>query len=157
MNSAFSAMMNSRLAELTSGLLYDYQPDGSSKSRPVTITESMLEDPSREQLEGAEFPFVRWSIYRGSFDFHRPAPFSVVVDGALWTGKSIADGTGDILALTRALGKITENRSFAPYRLKTPVSFVVGNPARGQEGIQPHPYYYVRFYLDFLVLRHREE
>ncbi|BCL59967.1 hypothetical protein DGMP_06600 [Desulfomarina profundi] len=157
MNRTFADMLNSRLAELTSGLLFDYQPDNSTGSRPITITESMLADPSRDEPEGSEFPFVRWAIYRGSFDYRRPAPFKVVVDGAIWTAGNITDGTRDIQTLTVALGKITEKRGFPPYRLKTPIDFVTGNPARGHEGIQPHPWYYTRLYLEFLVPWHREE
>jgi hypothetical protein len=150
MNQQFAETFTARLVDLTEDLLFDYKPDPVNKRAPQII-ETMLPPRSSGHQEGQEFPLVRWAIHHGGFDRMRPAPFSVILHGGIYTAGNIVAGTRDITALTMALGKIVDNRSFPPYKLETPISFTIGSGEPGQEGLQPHPYYWVTMKLQFLM------
>ena len=149
MNEQFATLLTARLTELTGSLLFDYKPTGGKI--PPQIIETMLPPKGHGHQEGDEFPLVRWSIYEGGFDKLRSSPFSVIVNGGIYTSEDIVAGTRDITTLAMALGKIVNNRSFPPYRLVTPVPFTIGSPEPGSEGLQPHPYYWVTLKLQFIV------
>ncbi len=149
MNEAFAVKFSSVLAALTSDLRFYYKPDDTLI--PPQIVETMLPSKDRTYQEGQDIPLVRWAIYEGAFEARRPAPFSVMLTGGIYTPGTIIDGTRDITALAMALGKIVDNRSFPPYRLNTPVGFTIGSPEPGSEGLQPHPYYWLTMQLQFLV------
>ena len=54
------------------------------------------------------------------------------------------------MELTAAVGRIVENRTFRPFKLRTPVRYSVGSEERGYEGTQPHPYHVSSIYLEFI-------
>lgn len=149
MNEAFANLLTDRLADLTQDLLFDYKPTGEKVS--PHIVETMLAPKAAGYQEGQEFPLVRWAIHEGGFDFMRPSPFGIIVHAGIYTAGDIIAGTRDITALALALGKIVNDRSFPPYRLVTPVSFTIGSPEQGSEGLQPHPYYWATMKLQFTV------
>lgn len=147
MTPEFATLLTSRLTELVEDLSFDYKPDGST--RVPQIINPMLPSRSSDHQDGDYFPFVRWAIYKGIFA-KRPEPFSVYVSGGIYTAGTIDDGNGAILSLAMALGNIVDNKSFPPYRLQSPVGFTVGDTREGNEGLQPHPYYYMSMILEFL-------
>lgn len=149
MTPEFSALLTSRLAELTAGLVFEHKPSGTT--RPVQVIETMLPPRERNYEEFGEFPLVCWAVHKGNFDARRPAPFSVAITGAIWTSGTIVDGSRDIVRLATALGNIVKRRSFAPYRLETPVPFQIGDTRAGNEGLQPHPTYWLTMQLNFLM------
>jgi hypothetical protein len=145
----FSATLTARLAQLTGGELFDHAPSG--EKRPPQVVETMLPPRDRTYEEFGEMPLVCWAIHEGTFEARRPAPFSVAVTGAIWTPGTIVDGTRDIMRLARALGNIVQDRKFSPYRLETPVQFKIGDTRAGNEGLQPHPTYWLTMQLNFLM------
>ncbi len=149
MNEAFDNLLTSRLTDLTKDLLFDYKPDKSQVAPQIVQTMFLKKD--RDHIEGQEFPFVRCAIFEGAFDARRPAPFSVIITGGIYTAGTVVDGTRDITSLAVALGKIVDKRAFPPYKLLTPVPFSIGSTEKGSEGIQSHPYYWLTMQLQFLV------
>lgn len=137
-----------RLGELTEDLRYFHKPSG--ERRPPQIIHTCLEKKTATWKEGEEFPYVRVAVYRGGFDGVIPQPHHVAVVCGIYTPDSIATGTSEIVELTCAVGNIVTNRSFPPYILKTPVEYVLGSDEPGAEGLQPHPYHFSRFALEFL-------
>ncbi len=149
MDEAFTQQLIVRLTDLTKDLRFDHEPTSGEKIAPK-IVDTMLEYPE-DWVEGQDYPRIRLALYKGGFEFLKPSPFSVIAVGGIWTNGSIEDGTNDIKLLTRTLGKIADKRGFPPYKLKTPVSFRIGDPRDGFEGMQPHPHHFVTMQLNFIV------
>lgn len=146
MTPEFTTLLQTRLEALVAGLQYDHKPSGAPKA--VQVINPMLER-LRGHQEGEEHPFVRWAIFQGAFAPRKPQPFKVVLSLGLYTAGTIDDGNRAIQALTMAVGKIVDDRAFPPSRLATPVSYTIGDPREGYEGLQPHPYYYASMILEF--------
>lgn len=149
MNEAFFTTLTTRLTELTADLRYLHKPTGEQRAPQVIGT--MLPRPSGQVEEGDEYPLIRWVLYEGEFARMSPAPFSLLIDGVIYNDGSISDGTADITELCRALGRIVEKPWYRPYKLRNRVRFTIGDPDENNPGIQPHPYYYLRMYLEFVV------
>lgn len=151
MNQQFFAALEARLTELTADLRYLHKPTG--QQRAPQIIGTMLERPTGEVQEAQDYPFVRWIIYDGEFSRMSPAPFSIMLDGGIYTDGTVDDGNTAICSLCMALGKIVEKPWFTPYKLRNRVRFVMGSPEadNSNHGLQPHPYYYCRLYLEFVV------
>lgn len=141
-------LLLARLATLTSDLRYHHKPSGERRAPQVIHT--CLEKKTSTWQEGDEFPYIRAAIYRGAFDGVVPQPHKVVVICGIYTPGTIATGTAEIAELTNAVGNIVMNRGFPPYVLKTPVEYVLGSDEAGAEGLQPHPYHFSKFNLEFL-------
>lgn len=153
MNAAFAALLTTRLTELTKDLRFTYQPTGDLVA--PQIIDTMLPRPTGVVEEGQEYPLVRWVICNGEFSRLAPAPFTVMLDGGIYTADSIIDGSRDIAALTIALGRIVRKPWYSPYKLRDRIRFVLGSPEENSLGIQPHPYYFTRLYLEFTVAGNR--
>ncbi len=151
MNKAFADLLTARLIEITQDLRFFHKPSGILKAPQVVGT--MLSEKDRSYQEGDEFPLVRWAAHQGVFTFKASASFAVILDGGIYTDGDIAAGTADIAALTMALGKITDKPWFQPYKLSNRVPFQLGSPEKNSLGIQPHPYYFTRLNLEFVVAR----
>ncbi len=153
MNEQFYTTLKERLVELTQDLRYLHKP--SDTLIAPQIIDIMLERPKVAVPEADEYPFVRWVAYEGEFAYRSPAPFSVMLDGGLYTDGSIAEGNLAISQLCMALGRIVEKPWFSPYKLRNRVRFVLGNPEvdNNNYGLQPHPYYHCRLYLEFVVAK----
>ncbi len=149
MNAAFSNLLTSRLQALTADLRYLHKPSGDLIA-PV-IVETMLPPKESGYEEGQDIPLVRWLITGGEFAGLSPAPFAVRIDAGIYTAGSITDGTRDITELTMALGKIVRKPWYKPFKLTDRISFLLGDQDREAPGIQPHPYYWVSLYLQFVV------
>lgn len=158
MNQAFFDALTNRLSELTQDLRFYHLP--SEEMRAPQIIQTQLPRPTAGQAEGEEFPFVRWIIHEGEFARLRPAPFQVFVDGGIYCNSpSYADGDTAIFSLCTALGKIVEPQSpnpFKPYKLRSRIPFEMGVPGSAvldsyEKGKQPHPWYYCRLQLEFVV------
>lgn len=149
MNEAFFTTLTARLTELTADLRFLHKPSGELKA--PQIIDTMLQRARGVTEEAQEFPFVRWVVYAGEYARMSPAPFSVMLDGGIYTDGSISDGIIDISTLSMALGKIVEKPWYKPYKLRNRVRFTMGSPDENSLGIQPHPYYFTRLYLDFVV------
>lgn len=151
MTEQFFAALKARLVELTQDLRYLHKPTGGMIA--PQIIDIMLDRPTSQTEEGEDYPYVRWLVYDGEFAHRTPAPFSVMLDGAIYTDGSIAAGNLAVSELCRALGRIVERPWFAPYKLRNRVRFVLGNPETNtnNHGLQPHPYYFCRLYLEFVV------
>ncbi|CAG36317.1 hypothetical protein [Desulfotalea psychrophila] len=151
MNQSFATQFTERLQELVADLRYFHKPTG--KWIAPRVVETMFLARARGQKEDCEYPAIRWAIYKGAFDRHRPQPFSVILNLGLLLDtscESVVEGTANIIEFTNAVGKLCEKPIFAPYKLKTPIPFQIGDPTEGQEGMQPHPYYWSSMHLDFL-------
>lgn len=149
MTEEFFTAIRARLTELVKDLRFLHKPTG--QNVPPQIIDLMLDRPTSTTEEGDEYPYVRWLIPSGSFKRHGSEPFSVIIDAGIYTDGTISDGNSDIFSLCLALGKITENPRFAPYKLGETIPFTLGQPAgdANNPGIQPHPYYHCRLTLDF--------
>lgn len=141
-------LLVARVTELTADLRFHHKPSGGTIA-PQVIATCMPERDSSWQ-EGIEWPHVLVAIYGGGFDRLEPQPHQVVVGCGIWTPGTIAEGTADIMELTAAVGRIVENRTFRPFKLRTPVRYSVGSEERGYEGTQPHPYHVSSIYLEFI-------
>lgn len=153
MTPAFFTTLTARLTELTQDLRFDHLPTGVQRAPQVIAT--MLERPTGGEPESEELPFVRWIVHEGEFARLSPAPFTVYVDGGIFTEGTISDGTIAISALCVALGKIVEKPWFKPYKLRNRVHFEMGDQGNMVDsytrGLQPHPFYYCRLTLEFVV------
>ncbi len=149
MNQAFDVLFADRLASLTADLRYHHKPSGERVAPQIIHT--MLPARDYSWQEGGECPFVRFAIYGGVFDFRRPESFKVVVSAGIYTDGDIATGTMEIMEFSRALSGLADRRSFAPFKLQTPISFEIGDPRSGNEGLQPHPYYYMGMTFNFIM------
>jgi len=139
-----------RFTELTADLRFDYKPDPENKRAPQII-KTMLPYPDQDFMDGQDFPRIRLALYGGTAeDLRKPPDFSVLASGAIWTAGDIEAGSKDIWLLTAAMMNITKNRSFPPFRLRTPCPFRIGDPQPDMEGIQPHPYHFVTMQLAFI-------
>ncbi|MDR2550018.1 MAG: hypothetical protein LBD10_07475 [Desulfobulbus sp.] len=149
MTDRFFQLLGDRLADLTKDLLFLHPPTGALVSPQVIGV--MLDRPKTSTEGGAEYPYVRWLPYVGEFHCKAPTQFEVILDGGIYTSGNVADGNMDIHRLCMALGKIAENPGFAPYKLKDGVRFSIGipDPEYRNPGIQPHPYYHCRLFLQF--------
>lgn len=148
MNDAFRSALIARLEQLTGHLLFDHAPTR-GKIAPQII-DTMLTGKGQGYEKNEEFPFIRVALCAGEFRARRPAPFVIHLVGGVYTAGSVADGVRDITQLTLALGEIVNSRSFPPYKLADSVSFSIGDPAEGSEGLQPHPMYYMTMKLEFI-------
>lgn len=151
MNQKFASEFTACLEELVSGLAYHHKPTG--ELRPPQIIDTMLERPSGPVVADDEYPLVRWLITDGGFARKSAAPFTVIVDNWLYTPGSIDDGLRNIAALTMALGKVVNRPWFSPYKLRNLVRFEMGSREQNSIGIQPHPYYTSRLFLEFTVAK----
>ena len=151
MNQQFFTALEARLTELTEDLRYLHRPSGELKAPQIIGV--MLDRPTGEVEEAQEYPFVRWVLSDGEFTRLSPAPFSIMLDGGIYTDGTVDDGNAAACGLCMALGKIVEKPWFRPYKLRNRVRFVMGDPGTesNNHGLQPHPYYYCRLYLEFLV------
>ena len=156
MNEAFFTALKARLTELTASLRYLHKPSGTAM-RPQII-DLMMDRPTAAVDEAEEYPFVRWMLLDG--EFHRggrPSPFRVAVDCGIYTDGSIVDGNADICELCRTLGEgLMEWQRYAGCRLSGPIRYTMGTPQANAQnpdnpGLQPHPYYHARLFLDFLA------
>ncbi len=148
MNEEFCAAFQNRIEGLLDGLLFHHRPSGALV--PVTVYEAMLPAKQPGHKEGEDLPLVRWCIYEGEFAARIAGGFSVVIDAGIYTPGSIVEGSRDLMRLIWALGGLAAMRGLPPYRLRTPIGFRLGDLSEGNEGIQPHPYYYGRLTLDFI-------
>lgn len=153
MTEQFFAILKARLAELVVDLRYLHKPTGGLIA--PQIIDVMMERPTGAVEEGEEYPLVRWLVYEGEFHRQSPSPFKVMVDAGIYTEGTIAEGNAEILQLCQALGKIIESPRFAPYKLGPIVRFSIGTPEPEDKnpGMQPHPYYHCRLFLEFLVAK----
>lgn len=147
MNEQFFTTLEGRLAELTKDLRFQHKPTGAMIAPQIIGV--MLERPTVAVQEAEEYPYVRWLIVDGSFTNRSPARFTVLLDGGIYTGGSVADGNADINRLCLALGKIVESPWFDQFKMKDQVRFSLGIPGDDKNpGIQPHPYHHCRLFLD---------
>jgi len=151
MTDAFFTAFKARLEELVAELRYLHKPTGTTIA--PQIIDLMLPRPTEVVAEGDEYPFVRWLVYEGEYHRLKPAPFKLMLDAGIYTSGSVVDGNSSICELCQALGKITDNPRFAPYRLSGTVRFFIGTPDSElrDPGLQPHPYYHCRLFLEFIV------
>lgn len=151
MNRAFTTLLTARLVELTEGLVFYHKPTEELKAPKIIGT--MLAEKQADYKEAEEFPFVRWVVSGGEFARMSTAPFSVMLDAGIYTNGTVTEGCEAITELVMALGKVVEKPWFSPYKLRSRVRFVLGDPDNNHLGMQPHPYYYGRLYLEFVVAR----
>jgi len=151
MTEAFFTAFKARLAELVADLRYLHKPSGTEIA--PQIIDLMLPRPTEVVAEADEYPFVRWLVYEGEFHRLKPAPFKLMLDAGIYTSGDINDGNAAICELCTALGRITENPRFAPYKLGASIRFIIGIPDADSKdpGLQPHPYYHCRLFLEFIV------
>lgn len=149
MTAQFFAALRGRLAELVQDLRYLHKPSGEQVA--PQIIDIMLPRLTVPAPEADEYPFVRWLIVKGEFARLKPGPFLVLLDAGIYTAGSVMDGVADITELCLALGRIVEKSNFAPYRLVSRVRFTIGSPGPddADPGLQAHPYYHCRLFLDF--------
>ena len=141
-------LLVARVTELTSDLRFYHKPTGGLIAPQVINTCLPKKDSSWQ--EGMDFPHVLVSIYAGGFDIMAPQPHKVVIGCGIHSPSDPVAGTNDIMALTAAVGRIVENRTFKPFKLRTPIQYTVGSEERGHEGTQPHPFYISTIYLEFI-------
>ena len=149
MNEIFNATLQERLKSLCENELFVYQPTGSMVKANVVRTQLSCK-PGGYQ-EGSEYPLVRWAIFSGKQAKQGISQMAVVVEAAIWTPGREQDGSSDIERLISALLGIVRNRNFGEYRLVTPVDFTIGGQRDDEEGLQPHPYYQGKIYLNFIA------
>lgn len=155
MTDAFFAALKARLQELTAPLRYLNGPSG-ALMRPQII-DLMMERPTAAVEEAEEYPFVRWMLLDGEFHRNRPSPFRVAVDCGIYTDGSIVGGNAAICELCRTLGHgLMEWQRYEGCRLSGPIRYTMGTPQANAQnpdnpGLQPHPYYHARLFLDFLA------
>jgi hypothetical protein len=154
MNQQFFDTLTAVLTELTAGLSYYHLP--SDSARAPQIINTILLRPTGQIAEGDEYPLVRFRLVDGEFARMTAAPFTVLIDCGVRTSGSISDGLRDIAELTMAIGGIVKRPWFSPYKLRNRVRFELGDPGTdyGSKGIQPHPYYFSRLYLEFTVAKY---
>jgi len=152
MTEAFYALLRSRLTSLVADLRYLHKP--SDTLIAPQVIDLSLPRPTEAVVEGDEYPFVRWLVYEGEFAHRTPAPFTVLIDGGIYTDGSVSEGNAAISELCMALGKVVQTPWYSPYKLRNRVRFSLGNPENTvNQGIQPHPYYFCRLYLEFTVAK----
>jgi len=151
MTELFFATLKACLGDLTKDLRFLHKPSGTLIA--PQIIDVMMDRPTAPVEEGDEYPLVRWMIYEGEFRRMSAAPFKVLVDAGIYTDGSVVEGNAEISRLCSALGGIVENPRFAPYKLGPVVRFTLGAPESPDKnpGVQPHPYYHCRLFLEFLV------
>lgn len=158
MTPEFAQSFTTRLQELVAGLHLFHLP--SQSLRPPQVWQTMLPVHVGEWQEGEFFPYLCWCYTTGEIGL-KPHPFTVRIDAGLRVDTStgtlaeqIQSGTADCLQLVQALRGLCKDHLFAQYKLTLPFNFQIGD--RGSsldndtEGEQPHPYYRVRFALQFL-------
>lgn len=150
MTEQFVQSFRACLEELVRPLRYLHKPSGNMIA--PQIIDVMLPRPNTQTQEGDEYPFVRWMITSGEWYLQKPSTFQLAIDAGIYSAGSISDGNLAILELVHALGSLSRMRFVppTPYRLQTPIAFVLGDPKPENHGIQPHPYYYGRLTLDFI-------
>lgn len=150
MTDQFYATLKARLVELTSDLRYLHQPTGSLIA--PQIIDLMLPRPTGQVDEGDEYPFVRWLVHRGRTVRQGLVSFSVVIDAGIYA-EDIASGNAGISELCMRLGKIVHAPAFSSYLIDGPVNFSIGIPDADDRnpGMQAHPYYHCRLFIDFSI------
>lgn len=141
-------LLVARVETLVADLAYYHKPTG-QQIAPQVI-ETCLPKKDRSWQEGQDFPNVTVTIIEGGFDKMNPQPLKVIIGCGIYTNGDVSGGTADIMELTAAVGRIVENRSFPPYKLRTPLRFTVGSEQPGFEGSQPHPLHISTIYLEFI-------
>ena len=136
------------LEQLVAPLRFHHRPSGELVG--VSVHEAMLPAKPVGYQEGDELPLLRWCIYEGEFSGRVANGFSVALDAGIYSPGSIIDGSRDLMLLINTLGGLARMHGLPPYKLRTPISFRLGDPRDGNEGIQPHPYYYGRLTMDFI-------
>ncbi len=157
MTEEFFTALKARLVELTQDLRYPHKPSGTQVA--PQIIDIMLPRPTGEVAEAEEYPFVRWLVHKGMFMRQGLLPFSVVLDAGIYTDGDSFDGNTAIMQLCGALGKIIEVPRLAMYRIDEPIRFAIGSPGpeEGNPGLQAHPYYHGRLFLDFSISTIRKQ
>lgn len=154
MNQLFITNMHTRLTELVAGLALYHKPTG--VRQPPQVIGTQKDRPTTDEVDGAEYPFVRWILHEGEFVRASSGGVVVMVDGGIYTPGDIDSGLADINALCMALGGIVDRPWFnRPYKLRNRVPFWLGDHRSivdsFEKGTQPHPYYYCRLRLEFVV------
>ena len=149
MTEAFNTILQERLESLCESELFSHQPTGSLVKSNVVRTQ--LSDKPGGYQEGSEYPLVRWAVFSGKQAKQGISQMAVVVEAAIWTPGKEQDGSNDIERLISSLLGIVKNRNFGEYRLVTPIDFTVGGQRDDEEGLQPHPYYQGKIYLNFIA------
>jgi hypothetical protein len=149
MTEAFNITLQERLESLCESELFLHQPTG-SLVKPNVIRTQLSDKPGGYQ-EGSEYPLVRWAVFSGKQGKQGISQMAVVVEAAIWTSGNEQEGSNDIERLISALLGIVENRNFGEFRLVTPIDFAVGGQRDDEEGLQPHPYYQGKIYLNFIT------
>lgn len=146
-------LLVARVTELTADLRFHHKPTPDETIVPQVIRGS-LEPPRAGEHEGeaADYPFVRVSLYKGSFHDVRPLPCYAVLYAGIWTPGTIQDGDDDIFELISALGLIVENPRFPPFTLSESCPFTIGIQDPGFEGMQRHPLHYGAVFLEFTAV-----
>ena len=149
MTEAFNITLQERLESLCESELFLHQPTGSLVKANVVRTQ--LSDKPGGYQEGSEYPLVRWAVFSGKQAKQGISQVAVVVEAAIWTPGKVQDGSSDIERLISALLGIVKSRNFGEYRLVTPIDFTIGGQRDDEEGLQPHPYYQGKIYLNFIA------
>ncbi len=147
MTPEFCATMQARLEELTAGEKFHRRRDGAMVTPQVARTQ--LPGKAADYQEGDDYPLVRWAIWQGRLEA-RLAEFTVIVNLAVWTPGTVADGSDDIMRLLNAILPVANDRGLAGHRLLPEVEFHVGEQqVEHAEGMQPHPIYQAQIKLKF--------
>lgn len=133
-----------RLQTLTAGEEFD-NPVSVGATSPLKFEKGFLE-PKRQGASAADdinFVLVR---IKGGIGRRREGQVVVRLIGGIHTNGDKDAGQADIERLLGLLVGIEEKRGFTGYRLSPKPPWFFGDP---EEGIQPHPKYYVTVDLTF--------
>ncbi len=133
-----------RIAVLTEGELWD-DPSTEDGKTALRGYRGMLPLKRSTPEQKHDHPLVVARILNGS-EGGRQGVITVRIIGGLHTHGDIDDGLVDIDRLLGLLLRIPEQRDYLPYALEEDVAWYLGDP---EEGVQPHPKYYVTVDLEF--------
>ena len=153
MNEEFAAYFQARLEEITAGELFPRKSGGTAAPQ---VVRTQLPWRDADYLEGEELPLVVWAILGGeAASSPNLSSLEVLVACAVWTPGTVAEGSADIARLTGAVLRLSQDRAFSGFRLDSPVKYTLGEesdrlePTPAFRGMQPHPYYKSRIYMNF--------
>lgn len=137
-------MVIARLATLTAGEFFD-NPVSPPATMALSLESGFLPPKRSGSSEADDINFVVARIMRGK-ESQKHGGIVVRLIGGIHTNGDKNNGQEDIERLLGLLLGMLDQRTYTPYSLDAEADWYFGDP---EEGVQPHPKYYVTVDLTF--------
>jgi len=138
--------IETRVLAAVAGLAFDDPANPGATVTPRIVRGGLPPKRSGGPVQGEDFPFVIVRPMRGAGNLKALRPAYRLV-GGIYTAGAIDDGIIAVDRLFEVLSGLWSDRAFTPYRLADEMTWFFGDE---KDGVQPHPYYYVTFDMQFI-------